>query len=119
MLANMDTIQATMDSVGKRHFEDYMQECFGEGIKVILVNSPVYVGATRKTKGLEAVNEYFDSIAHKYNTVYLNYTEDYAICEDTTNFCVSVHMNPRATHRFSIDFANVLNRIIATDTLNN
>ena len=84
-----------------------------------MVNSPVYVGATRKTKGLEVVNAYFDSIAHKYNTVYLNYTKDYAICEDTANFCVSVHMNSLATHHFSVDFANDLNRLIATDTLNN
>ncbi len=117
-LAKMDTIEATMDATGKRHFEEYMQECYDEGVKVVLVNTPVYAGATRKTKGLEAVNAYFDSIAHKYNTVYLNYTEDYSICEDTANFCVSVHMNSSATHRFSVDFANDLNRLIAADTLN-
>ena len=28
--------------------------------------------------------------------------------KDTPNFCVSVHMNPVATHEFSGDFANDL-----------
>ena len=64
-LAKMDTIMASMDSIGKKHFEDYMETCSKEGIKVILVNSPVYAGATRKTKGLDNVNAYFDSIAKK------------------------------------------------------
>ena len=75
---------------------------------MILVNSPTYVGATNKTKGLDEVNNYFDSIAAAYNTVYWNYNENYDLCNDTANFCVSVHMNPEATHEFSVDFANDL-----------
>ena len=74
----------------------------------ILVNSPTYIGATNKTIGLERVNAYFDSIAAVYNTVYWNYNENYDLCNDTVNFCVSVHMNPEATHRFSVDFAEGL-----------
>ena len=107
-LARMDTITATMDTIALRMFEEYMDACYKEGIKVILVNSPTYVGATNKTKGLEQVNAYFDSIASMYNTVYWNYNENYNLCNDTANFCVSVHMNPEATHRFSVDFAEDL-----------
>ena len=113
----MEKIDATMDSSAIKHFEEYMNNCYDEGIKIILVNSPIYAGATKKTQGLDLVNSYFDSIARKYNTVYLNYTENYQICEDTANFCVSVHMNPEATHRFSIDFANEFKKIIACDSL--
>ena len=107
-LANMDTIHAIFDSKGKEYFEQYMQRCADEGVKVILVNSPTYVGANLKTIGLDAVNTYFDSIATVYNTVYWNYNENYELCEDTANFCVSVHMNPEATHRFTIDLARRL-----------
>ena len=110
-LAKMDTIQATMDSVGQRIFEEYLREAQEEGIKVILVNSPTYIGATLKTKGLNAVNQYFDSIAHVYGAEYLNYNIGYDLCNDTANFCVSVHMNPEATKRFSIDCANDLLRL--------
>lgn len=107
-LARMDTVVAKMDTTAMRIFEEYMAASYKEGIKVILVNSPTYVGANNKTKGLEQVNAYFDSIASVYNTVYWNYNENYDLCNDTANFCVSVHMNPEATHRFSVDFAEDL-----------
>lgn len=107
-LARMDTIVAEMDTTAMYLFEQYMQACCDDSIKVVLVNSPTYIGATNKTKGLEQVNAYFDSIATAYNTVYWNYTENYELCNDTSNFCVSVHMNPVATHEFSGDFARDL-----------
>ena len=111
-LSRMDTIVATMDTSAMLLFEQYMQACYEDSIKVILVNSPTYVEATNKTKGLEQVNAYFDSIATVYNTVYWNYTENYDLCNDTSNFCVSVHMNPVATHKFSVDFARDLKELI-------
>ena len=104
-LAKMDTIHASMDEDGKAFFEQFMQRYADEDIRVILVNSPTYIGATSKTVGLDAVNAYFDSIASAYNTVYWNYSENYELCNDTANFVVSVHMNPPATHQFSIDVA--------------
>ena len=111
-LAKMDTINATMDTAAIRLFEQYMQQCHDDGIKVILVNSPTYLGAFEKIKGIDKVNAYFDSIASAYNTVYWNYNVDYPLCNDTANFCVSVHMNPEATHQFSVDFANDLKAYI-------
>jgi hypothetical protein len=111
-LARMDTIHAQFNLKGKDYFEQYMRERAEEGIKVILVNSPTYIGANNKTTGLDKVNTYFDSIASVYNTVYWNYNEGYEMCNDTANFCVSVHMNPQATHQFSIDFANDLKAYI-------
>ena len=111
-LARMDTIHAQFNLKGKAYFEQYMRERAEEGIKVILVNSPTYIGANNKTTGLDKINTYFDSIASVYNTVYWNYNEGYEMCSDTANFCVSVHMNPQATHQFSIDFANDLKAYI-------
>lgn len=111
-LARMDTIHAQFNLKGKAYFEQYMRERAEEGIKVILVNSPTYIGANNKTTGLDKVNTYFDSIASVYNTVYWNYNEGYEMCSDMANFCVSVHMNPQATHQFSIDFANDLKAYI-------
>lgn len=71
-LAKLDTIHAAFDSVGKEYFEQYMKRCADEGVKVILVNSPTYIGANMKTIGLDSVNAYFDSISQAYNTVYWN-----------------------------------------------
>lgn len=110
-LAKMDTLHATMDNFAKSVFESYIRECTDEGIKVILVNSPTYTGANKRTKGLAEVNKYFKSIAKRYNTEYLNYNEDYDLCNDTSNFCVSVHMNPEASRKFTIDCTNDLIRL--------
>lgn len=107
-LAKMDSIHAELDEHGKKYFESFMQRCVDEGVRVLLVNSPNYIGATVKTVGLEVVNAYYDSIAAAYQTEYWNYTYNYAMCNDTTNFVVSIHMNPKATHQFSIDIANRL-----------
>lgn len=106
-LAKLDTIYARINPAGRLRFESYMRQCYEEGIKVILVNTPTYIGATNKMVGLEQIDAYFDSIASEYNTVYWNYTYD-EICNDTTNFVVSVHMNPRATHKFCVKIANRL-----------
>lgn len=104
-LANMDTIKAELNENGKAYFESFMQRCADEDIKVLLINSPTYIGATEKTDGLETVNAYFDSIANVYDTEYWDYS--YAeTCNDTANFVVSVHMNPEATRQFSVDIAN-------------
>lgn len=108
-LAKMDTIHAVLDEEGRRIFEGWMARCAEEGVNVLLVNSPMYKGATDKLVGEDVVNAYFDSIANIYHTEYWNYTENYELCNDTANFVVSVHMNPQATHQFSIDFANRLN----------
>ncbi|MBQ7381992.1 MAG: hypothetical protein IJV61_03080 [Paludibacteraceae bacterium] len=110
-LAKMDTIHAEFDEDGRRYFEAFMQHCADEDIKVLLVNSPQYIGAIKKTMGREVVNAYYDSIAAVYHTRYWNY-EHHKLCKDTTNFAVSVHMNSEATHRFSIEFANRLKECI-------
>jgi len=114
-LAKMDTINATTNDYAKSVFEHYMKKCTEDSIKVILVNSPTYIGANNKTKGLDEVNRYFDSIANQYNTVYLNYNVGYDLCNDTSNFCVSVHMNPIATKQFTIDCTNdLINKKVIT-----
>lgn len=107
-VASMDSINTWMSERAVALFERYLEECKNDGVYVLLVNSPVYSQTTKKVKDLDKLNHYFDSIAQKYGFKYLNYTENYPLCDDTLNFCVSVHMNSVATDRFSTDFANDL-----------
>ena len=104
--ASMDSIGILMDARAITLFERYLDECKNDGVYVLLVNSPVYSQTTKKVKNMDRLNNYFDSIAPKYGFKYLNYTENYPLCDDTLNFCVSVHMNPEATDQFSCDFAH-------------
>lgn len=104
-VAVMDSISGVMNEDAIALFENYLLECKEDGVYVLLVNSPVYAPTTKKVKNMAEVNEYFDSVAQKFGYKYLNYTENYDLCNDTLNFCVSVHMNPEATDKFSTDFA--------------
>lgn len=110
-VAAMDSISSVMNEDAIALFEKYLLECKNDGVYVLLVNSPVYSQTTKKVKKMDLVNDYFDSIAQKFGFKYLNYTENYPLCDDTLNFCVSVHMNPKTTDRFSTDFANDLNSL--------
>lgn len=105
-VAAMDSISGVMNENAIALFENYLLECKEDGVDVLLVNSPVYASATRKVKIMTDVNDYYESVAQRFGFKYMNYTENYDLCNDTLNFCVSVHMNPEATDKFSTDFAN-------------
>lgn len=102
----IDSISASMEN--KVIFEKYLEECKNNGVYVLLVNSPVYYETTAKVVNMKELNDYFSSVAEKYGFKYLNYTENYSLCNDTSNFCVSVHLNSQATDKFSEDFAKEL-----------
>ena len=105
-VAAMDSISGVMNEDAIALFENYLLECKEDGVYVLLVNSPVYAPTTRKVKIMTEVNDYYESVAQRFGFKYMNYTENYDLCNDTLNFCVSVHMNPDATDKFSTDFAN-------------
>lgn len=107
-VAAMDSIMGILDDEAITLFEEYLAECKEDGVYVLMVNTPVYAPTTNKVKNMDQVNRYFENVAQKLGYMYLNYTKNYDLCNDTLNFCVSVHMNPKATDRFSCDFANDL-----------
>lgn len=110
-VAAMDSITCALDKEAITLFEDYLDECKEDGVYVLLVNSPVYAPTTKKVRNMDKVNDYFENVAQRFGYKYLNYTENYDLCNDTLNFCVSVHLNPKATDRFSTDFAHDLDSI--------
>ena len=110
-VAAMDSITCALDKEAITLFEDYLDECKEDGVYVLLVNSPVYAPTTKKVRNMDKVNDYFENVAQRFGYKYLNYTENYDLCNDTLNFCVSVHLNPKATDRFSTDFAHDLDSL--------
>ncbi len=109
-LRKMDPFQVEFKDEDKRMLEDYLAECQKDSIYVFLVYSPMYCGAREKIIGLDEARQYFGEIAQKNGFTYLDYL-DYPICKDSTNFCVSVHMNPEATIRFTETLMNDINTI--------
>ena len=106
-LKEMESSVVSVSEEGKELLEEYLTRCRTDSIQVVLVYSPMYVGAKEKLIGLDQVLTAFKETAERYGFAYLNYL-DCPICNDTSNFCVSVHMNPEATKQFTQQFMNDL-----------
>ena len=85
---------------GKNLLEGYLARCRADSVQVVLVNSPLYAGAQKKLKGYDDARVYFEQTAAKYGCVYLDYA-DTPVCQDSSNFVVSVHLNAHAARQFT------------------
>lgn len=109
--AKIETMKGSFDERSVKMLEEFLADCKQNDVFVVLVNSPMYAATTSKVENMEELNSYFSDVAEKYGFIYLNYTKNYKLCNDTSNFCVSVHLNPEGTDRFTIDFANKLDSL--------
>ena len=114
VLAQMEASPVVLDGQAKSLFEEFLDQCVADSIRVVLVYSPLYVGAQEKMTDLDKAKGYFQEQADRRGFVYLDYT-DIEICRDTSNFCVSVHMNPAATKEFTRMLCRDLNGLATTD----
>ena len=99
-LARMKPENVVLSEEGRALFEDYLAQCRADSIQVVLVNSPLYAGAREKLLGYDDARVYFEQVAEKFGCLYLDYT-DTPVCQDTSNFVVSVHLNARAAREFT------------------
>ena len=109
-LRKMEPTPVYLSEEGKTLLQDYLSGCLADSIQVVLVYSPMYVGAQQKLLGLEELRHFFSETAHQYGFTYLDYL-DCPICEDTGNFCVSVHMNETADKVFTRMLCDTLGRL--------
>lgn len=112
VLAQMEPARVVLNEESTDLFEAFLEQCEADSMRVVLVYSPVYIGAQEKMMDLQKVQDYFSEQASKHGFVYLDYTGS-EICQDTSNFCVSVHMNPSATKEFTQMFCKDLERLPA------
>ena len=99
-LQKMEPSPVSLSEEGKALLQEYLSECRADSIQVVLVYSPMYMGAQEKLLDLKELRFVFNEIAREYGCVYLDYL-DCPICEDTCNFSVSVHMNATAEKEFT------------------
>ncbi len=96
-----------------RMFDNYLAEALSEGIRVVLVYTPQYIGATMKTSNQTYMHELYQRIADKYDIPILDYTY-MQICKDTTYFYNAMHLNRRGAELFSDSLACDLKRLMET-----
>ncbi|MBQ4356069.1 MAG: hypothetical protein II757_05345 [Bacteroidales bacterium] len=93
-----------------RAFEDFLNGCQREGIQVVMVYAPYYIGATAKVKDVEGMHRMFDGIAERHNCKTLDYTH-HPVCNDTCYFYNAIHLNRKGATLFSTQLAHDLDSL--------
>ena len=112
-LNQMAVHQAEISEESKEVLERFLSQCRKDSVEVILVNSPMYCGVKEKVTNLDEVKTYFEKTATQYEFRYLDYSVDCPIAQDSSNFCVAVHMNPTATKEFTRTLCKDLDSLLS------
>lgn len=88
-------------------FDQYLMQCQKDGVKVVFIFAPIYIGVSDKTAGVDDLFAIYQSFADKYGCEVLNYTFD-SISYDKDCFYNASHMNSQGAERFSRMLANDL-----------
>lgn len=98
-------------------FGRYLAQCQEEGIRVVMVYAPFYIGATRKMgSAVDSMFALYQSFADRYGCDILNYTYD-SISFDTLNFYNASHLNRRGAELFSTKLAKDLKKLFSQSEL--
>lgn len=117
MFDKVTTVDFCHDEKPVNIFESYLQQCRDEGVQVVLVLAPIYIGVTEKMDNPQEMFDYFDAIGEKYDCPVLNYTLDPISC-DTAYFYNATHLNKTGAELFSTKLANDLDSLRTSGILN-
>ena len=108
----IDTLDFECNPKAVAIFDHYLAQCRQEGIRVVMVYAPFYIGATRKMgSAVDTMFALYQSFADRYGCDILNYTYD-SISYDTLNFYNASHMNRRGAELFSTKLAKDLSKLL-------
>ena len=109
----IDTLGFSTNPEAVEIFDRYLAQCQKEGIQVVMVYAPFYIGATQKMgHAIDSMFALYQSFADKYGYLILNYTYD-NISYDTLNFYNASHLNRRGAELFSTKLAKDLKELIS------
>ena len=109
----IDTLGLTVNPEAVEIFERYLAQCQSEGIQVVMVYAPFYIGATQKMgSAVDTMFALYQDFADRYGCQILNYTYD-SICYDTDYFYNASHMNRQGAELFSIKLAKDLSELLS------
>ena len=110
MLANLDTIHYGRVPSAINELKKFLGECKEEGIPVVFVIAPFYIGATQKIDDLPGMYKLFHEIADPYGAPILDYTY-HPLSYDTTYFYNASHLNRKGSTLFSLQLAHDLDSL--------
>ncbi len=89
----------------EKMFDEYLANAKAEGIKIVFMYSPVYIGLTKNLLNPQEMHDKYQEFANKYNIPILDYTY-MSICYDTKYFYNATHINKKGVEIFSDSLAN-------------
>lgn len=108
----INTLGFTVNDEAVEIFDRYLQQCKQEGIEVVMVYAPFYIGATEKMgSDADTMFALYQGFADKYGYPILNYTYD-SVSYDTLNFYNASHLNRRGAEQFSLKLAQDLKNLL-------
>lgn len=108
----IDTLGFSVNPEAVDIFDRYLAQCQKEGIHVVMVYAPFYIGATNKMgSAVDSMFAFYQSFADRYGYDILNYTYD-SISYDTLNFYNASHLNRRGAELFSTKLAHDIKNIM-------
>ena len=105
VLYAMDSVECAIDSNALSLFINFLQEEIDNGVKIIFVYAPIYIGAREKMVNEEEMFAMYDSIAKKFDIPILDYN-DIPMCYDTTYFYNATHLNRMGAELFTTKLAH-------------
>lgn len=105
LFETIDSVSFSRSSEAVAIFENYLAQCKADGIQVILVFAPIYIGVTEKMDRPQQMFDFYDSIAMVYNCPVLNYTYNY-LSYDTAYFYNATHLNKIGSELFTRKLAH-------------
>lgn len=91
-------------------FDQYLSDANAEGIKVVFVYTPMYIGATKKLENIDEMYATYKKYADRYDIPILDYTY-MNICYDTTYFYNAMHLNKTGAEIFSDSLAHDIKKL--------
>ena len=109
-LKEIDSISFESDERTEKIFDSFLTKAKEEGISVVFVYTPIYLGATQRMTNSDEMHSKYQFFADKYGIPVLDYTE-MEICADTSFFFNAMHLNQEGAKLFSAALAHDIDSI--------
>ncbi len=110
LINNQKAIKMTNDEKTVIEFKNFITKNLADNINIVLVWSPLHKKALQVLKNNKKERSYFKQLAAELHANFLDYSDD-EICDDTTYFANTSHLNKKGAELFSIKLANDLKKL--------
>lgn len=98
------TVVQKVNAETAKEFEDYLQYCQKNDIKVILVYTPEHRDYQKRYLNRQDIIDLYKKYAHDYNALFLDYSQS-SLTKDTQYFYNPNHLNKKGSEIFSTQLA--------------